>query len=139
MAAKEFRDEQMGKESERYERAKDELFYNITNDDDYSFEVDGQRYLTEDGQNLLQQRLSSLQKDYSKAIEQVENEATLLAKRTFSLNLPILTASNIIMFGRIASGGFNTQANAKLKFRGGKYSANVPKLAGAAKAIGNAE
>ena len=138
MAAKEFRDEQLEKESLKYQSDKQALFKRVSEDDDFTDEIDGNKYLTKAGEDYLNIELKNLQDKYSAALTQIDNEATLLAKRTFSLNMPILTASNIIMFGRLASGGFNTQAKTKLKFKNGQYVPNVSKLGMVARPLGYA-
>lgn len=52
---------------------------------------------------------------YNAEVAEIEKQATSLANTTFALNMPLLTAGNIIMFGKFFSGGYKTQSGNFLK------------------------
>lgn len=139
-AAREFRDEAINNESQKYERAKNELAASLAGDDRYSSEINGEVFLNNDGQRIFTEKLQELKDDYQQALAKIDTEATRLANRTFALNMPLLTASNIIMFGRMMSGGFKTQARAKVKMNGSGelYGAVGSRLGGVGKGLVNA-
>lgn len=139
-AAREFREDAISRETQRYEKAKDDLAASIANDERYSYYVNNEPFLNGDGIDLYNRELQRLTDEYQQSLGKIDTEATKLANRTFALNMPLLTASNIIMFGRMMSGGFKTQARAKVKMNnsGELYSAVGGKLGGAGKGLINA-
>lgn len=143
-AAKEFRDPALEYARSNYARDKqllDEQMYNLDNGyavrepiyDGYGEVVDyGEPVLTEDGKIEYSKRLAELQKNYQKEEDIINKETEKLAKQTFWLNMPVLTASDIVMFGRMFSGGLNTQAKVKLRGKPGAYQG----IGSATKAVG---
>ncbi len=125
MAAKEFHDEQQMAAQSRYEQAKLALQQEMMSNPDfigtepvydgYGNQVDERPVLNEYGRNEYIRRLRDLQSNYDKELSVIDNEADRVANTTFLLNMPLLTASNIVMFGRMMSGGFRSQAKAHLK------------------------
>lgn len=78
------------------------------------------RELTSDGKDLLEARQRELVKKYQEQDAFAEDQGERLASTTFLLNLPILTTSNLIQFGRLYSGGFTTaRATAAPALKGG--------------------
>ena len=125
MAAKEFHDEQQMAAQSRYEQAKLALQQEMMSNPDfigtepvydgYGNQVDERPVLNKYGRNEYIRRLRDLQSNYDKELSVIDNEADRVANTTFLLNMPLLTASNIVMFGRMMSGGFRSQAKAHLK------------------------
>jgi hypothetical protein len=68
--------------------------------------------LTKAGEAELSRRQKELSDRYNHLQEYASDEADRLASTTFLLNLPVLTASNTIQFGRMFSGGWKTSRNA---------------------------
>lgn len=64
--------------------------------------------LNDRGLELLGERQRELAADYAKKRQWAENQGDRLAATTFFWNLPILTVSNTMQFGRMLSGGFKT-------------------------------
>ena len=129
-AAKEFRDEYLANAKTRYEQGKEKLVEDVSSNldyigsepvyDGYGNQVGSRPVLNADGMQAYQTGLAELQKTYNDELKAIEEQAENLANTTFWLNMPLLTASNIIQFGRLFSGGFNTQAKIKV---GGKFGA----------------
>ena len=92
-------------------------------------------YLTENGKIHLMnlQRLST--QEHESRIRLAREQADRLASTTFLLNLPILTASNAIQFGRMLSGGWRT--NRALARVAGGIEKNAAGIAGKYSAVGN--
>lgn len=82
-------------------------------------------YLTEEGKKELARRQGQLTGKYNNQRIAAEDESRRLATTTYLLNLPILTTSNMIQFGKMFSGGWKAQrAIAKsLKKTAGGYAA----------------
>lgn len=117
MGAKEFRDDKMAEASERYDAGKDALGRLIESDSRYS--VDG--VLTQAGQDLWMSEMSRLQNEYNASVNQIEKEADTVSRRVFGYNMAILPLSNVIMFGKMAAGGFGTQSRARVRRVGNSY------------------
>ena len=77
------------------------------------------RSLTDAGRDELYKRQQKVTADYQAAKEFAEEQADRLSSTTFLLNLPILTTSNAIQFGRMLSGGWKTSRGASKGIRGG--------------------
>lgn len=130
-AAKEFHDEHAGKAQANYDYLSSMLENQLMQDeryvtiqpvyDGYGNIIDQQYVLNDAGKEELARRQQNLQTRYQSTISAIEREAETLANTTFALNLPILTASNMIMFGRMFSGGFQSQAKNALRGRPGSY------------------
>ena len=69
-------------------------------------------YLTQEGEAELARRQQDMLSRYNHLKEYASDQADRLASTTFLLNLPVLTASNTIQFGRMFSGGWKTSRNA---------------------------
>lgn len=131
-AAKEFRDKYMANAQSRYEQSKQKLGEEISSNpmylgsepiyDGFGNIIGTKPVLNAAGVKAYQDGLASIQKTYNDELRAVEEQATNLANTTFWLNMPLLTASNIIQFGRLFSGGFNTQAKIKVGGKFGKYT-----------------
>lgn len=67
--------------------------------------------LNEKGEAILEQEYKELARKYNESRNYSEDEGDRLAATTFLLNLPILTASNTIQFGRLFSGGWKAARN----------------------------
>lgn len=131
-AAKEFREPAVAKAQQKLmqdTRALEQEMYNPENGytenipvyDGYGNIVGSNIGLSEEGQRVLAERQQKLQEQYDKEVAAIDNEAYKVAYTTFGLNLPVLTGSNIVMFGRYFSGGFNTQKGIKLRGTLGNY------------------
>ena len=101
--------------------------------------------LNEDGQVALQRRQNEIYELFRRKQQMAYDQADELATLTFALNLPILTGSNAIQFGRLLGGGWRsarqaaTRAGGRLRFRNGIPVANYAgssRLIGTARAIG---
>lgn len=131
-AAKEFRDEMMAQEQERYDMARQYLIQEIQGNSSYIGEepvydgfgnkVGTRRVLNQDGRDALMKGLAELEANRNKAQAAIDKKAEDVAYNTFWLNMPLLAGENVIMFGRLFSGGFRSQAKAKVKGRLGDYS-----------------
>lgn len=77
------------------------------------------RSLTDAGRDELYKRQQKVTADYQAAKEFAEEQADRLSSTTFLLNLPILTTSNAIQFGRMLSGGWKTSRGVSKGVRGG--------------------
>ena len=128
-AAKEYRDSQAQSIEDIYERGKAQLLddvaanYTVYEDvyDGFGNKIGTRPTISKDGWDYYNSQLANLQNDYSSAMDIVENEADNVANHTFWFNMPLLTGSNIVMFGRMMSGGFKTQAKNMLKGKPGVY------------------
>jgi len=67
--------------------------------------------LNDAGRALLAQKRKELQDEYLQAQQFMYELGDRVAATTFLWNLPILTMSNTMQFGRMLSGGFNTTRN----------------------------
>lgn len=76
--------------------------------------------LTEAGKAHLKKLQMDTVDKYDRMRQDAQEQAQRLASTTFLLNLPILTTSNMIQFGRLFSGGWRTnRANSKMISGGG--------------------
>ena len=75
--------------------------------------------LNEKGEELLRKEQDKLAEDYTSKRNFAEEQGDKIAATTFLFNLPILTASNTVQFGRLFSGGWKTTRNALSKVSGG--------------------
>lgn len=131
-AAREFRDEYLANAQARYEQSKQKLGEEISSNplyfgtepiyDGFGNIIGTKPALNSDGTKAYQEGLASIQKTYNDEIKAVEEQASNLVNTTFWLNMPLLTASQIIQFGRLFSGGFNTQAKIKVGGKFGEYT-----------------
>ena len=74
--------------------------------------------LSQAGKMQVEERRNDLMKDLEADRQQAQVEGDRLASTTFLLNLPILTTSNLIQFGRMFSGGWKTSRANAAKVRG---------------------
>ena len=77
------------------------------------------RSLTDAGRDELYKRQQRVTAEYQAAKEFAEEQGDRLSSTTFLLNLPILTTSNAIQFGRMLSGGWKTSRGVSKGVRGG--------------------
>ena len=89
--------------------------------------VDIRYELNEKGEEQLARQQRELASDYAKKKAWADDQADRLASTTFLLNLPILTVSNTLQFGRMFSGGWKTTRNNLAKVAG-KTTAQGEKL-----------
>lgn len=75
--------------------------------------------LSSRGKMEVQRRRENLVQELNDNREQANIEGDRLASTTFLLNLPILTTSNLIQFGRMFSGGWKTSRGNAAKVKGG--------------------
>ena len=68
--------------------------------------------LNEDGQVALQRRQNEIYELFRRKQQMAYDQADELATLTFALNLPILTGSNAIQFGRLLGGGWRSARQA---------------------------
>lgn len=73
--------------------------------------IQKRRVLTDAGMDEVYKRRQKVTADYQAAKDYAEQQGDRLSSTTFLLNLPILTASNAIQFGRMLSGGWKTARN----------------------------
>ena len=69
------------------------------------------RELNDKGKAILEERRAALGEDYQKKRAYADELSNRIAATTFTWNLPILTVSNTLQFGRMLSGGFKTTRN----------------------------
>ena len=136
MAAKEFREDRTQNNIERYNKSHEKLIETIAGNPDFIDPETGQ--VNELGLQYYEDRLLELQADYQKAQSEIERQATKLANTTFGLNMPVLTASNAVMFGKLFSGGYKTQAKNLVKGTLGNYKPKGSIAKGVLKGLGNA-
>lgn len=92
--------------------------------------------LNEDGQKILQARQQELMTKYNQQKAWLEEQGDRIAATTFAFNLPLLTLSNTVQFGRMLSGGFKTVRNnvakvaGELAFREGEVAADYSRRIG---------
>lgn len=157
MAREEFMDDYLSRLNDDYSRARSGLRERLTkelggtdmvryvpvrgSDGNITFMAE----LNEKGEARLAAEERRLSDEYYKKREFANEQGDRLASTTFLLNLPILTASNTIQFGRLFSGGFKTARNTAKVAGGvvnnaGKLVAKYTTAGGsrAMKAIGNA-
>ena len=96
---------------------------------DENGEIVPEYVLTESGEDILSKRYND-----KKAF--AEDQADKVAATTFLLNLPILTMSNTIQFGKLYSGGWKTARNTVSKVAGG-IANNAGKLTASYSGIGS--
>lgn len=128
-AAKEHYDENQRAAQEAFEVSHQALMDDV--EDNYTVDVpvyDGfgnkigtQPGISQAGYDYYNTKLAELQQKYTDALESIDAEARDVANNVFGLNIPLLAGSNMIMFGRMLSGGFKTQAKTKLRGKPGNY------------------
>lgn len=128
MAKNEFLEDYNQRLNQRFKEEYDSLFQDMVSEGNNKFVqnrfemIDGQittvPTLTKAGEIELARRQKELSDRYNHLQEYASDEADRLASTTFLLNLPVLTASNTIQFGRMFSGGWKTSRNAA-KMAGG--------------------
>lgn len=124
-AAKEFHDSFVLQAKEDMDRATQELQRYITSNEDFlttepvydgfGNQVGERTVVNEDGRRYYEQQMAELQKEYDYRVSQAEAQGENLATNVFWMNMPLLAASNAVMFGRMFSGGFRSQAKASVK------------------------
>ena len=80
--------------------------------------------LTEKGQLLLAEGRDEIIDKYADAEQYINETADRVAATTLALNVPVLTVQNVMVYGKMLSGGFNTVRNAA------KISGSIEKSAG---------
>ena len=80
--------------------------------------VDRKYELNAAGEEELARRQRELAADYAKKKQWAEEQGDRLAATTFLLNIPVLTVSNTMQFGRMLAGGFKTSRNSLAKVAG---------------------
>lgn len=130
MAKNEFLEDYNNKLQQNYAREYNSLEADILNSENYDWITfdsqegpDGQlsynRRLSQKGQEELTRRQQEVTDKYQKLRDFAEEEGTRLASTTYLLNLPILTTSNVVQFGRMFSGGYKTARNTLSAAKGG--------------------
>lgn len=130
MAKNEFLDDYKRQLQDMYKREYDEAEQDIMNSRNYDWVTyvseigpDGKRVdtprLTQKGQQELDKRRQQADYKYLELSGLADGEAERLASTTFLLNLPILTTSNLVQFGRMFAGGWKTSRAALSGITGG--------------------
>lgn len=114
-AAKEFREKYAMQAEGEMQDEMNALGEEVMSNEDFVTVVNGEPYLTAAGQDYWDAKSKEIQDRYNAKIRQAETEAEDLSRRTFWLNMPLLMGSNLIMFGRLMSGGYKSQAKIKAK------------------------
>ena len=84
--------------------------------------------LKDEGLAEVQRRQREVTDKYQKLMSESEEEGDRLSSTTFLLNLPILTTSNLVQFGKMFSGGWSTARNALTHDVSGGIAKNAGKL-----------
>ena len=133
MARKEFIDAQLPELRRRYQAQIDAVNDELLNSGDSKYVTTigiGDQYgiphdenvLTQEGQMEAIRRKQELMEKMRLAEANLEDEGDRLASWTFALNLPVLTGSNLVQFGRMFSGGWKTaRTAAKVSGKLGNY------------------
>ena len=123
MASNEFSEQYTNQLNQDYIQAYNELEENLVNELSGTDAVrtyvtigsEGQpeirRELNDKGKAILEERRSALGEDYQKKRAYADELSNRIAATTFAWNLPVLTVSNTLQFGRMLSGGFKTTRN----------------------------
>lgn len=124
-AAKEFHDAFILQAKQDLDFATEELQRYVTTNKDflgeepvydgYGNQVGTKTVVNADGLKYYDDQLAELQKEYDFRVNAAESQGEKLANQVFWMNMPLLSISNAIMFGRLFSGGFSTQAKAAVK------------------------
>ena len=73
-------------------------------------------------QQLKAQKAVELQQSYTAAIEKIETDAVKMGNSVMAMNIPVLAASNMIMYGRLFGRGFSTaRLTSYVRERGGEF------------------
>ena len=141
-AAREFRDEQLADIYNDYSDGQRELLEELYSNEGYWMQqpvydgfgniIDYETVLNENGTAYRDAKLQELRDNMAKAQGMLNSESERLANNVFWLNVPLLAGSNAVMFGKMFSGGFRTQSNAR--FRG--EAGNLRGVGSRARAIG---
>ena len=133
-AAKEFRDEYAANTAADFENAKQKLAEDIANNpryqgveyiyDGYGTIIGERPALNASGQEAWLTGLQDLQDKYTATMNTIDAEADRVANKIFWYNMPILSGSNMVMFGRLMSGGYRSQFTKLNKVKGnfGNYT-----------------
>jgi hypothetical protein len=81
-------------------------------------QIDKKYELNDRGEACLAAEQRNLAADYAKKKQWAEEQGDRLAATTFLLNIPVLTVSNTMQFGRMLAGGFKTSRNSLAKVAG---------------------
>lgn len=124
-AAKEFKDEFYADATNKYKNDIAALEESLLKNPDYvtmypvtdvaGNVLDWKPTLNQAGLQARTAAIKSRTEAYNAEVAEIEKQATSLANTTFALNMPLLTAGNIIMFGKFFSGGYKTQSGNFLK------------------------
>ena len=148
MAKQEFLDEELQKIETGYNREVDNYMSQLLNSKDpnivaYKEIVDENgrpiytAYLTPEGERKLNNKKAEIELKYARLRDQAQEEGDKLAATTYLLNLPILTTSNLVQFGRMFSGGWTTAKKTAASVSGAiARSAPEEAAKGTAKGIG---
>ena len=118
MAAKEARDKHLQEAGDTYDSKKAQLAQEILNNSEYN----SPSGLTEAGQEAWRVGLEDISKEYGESVDAIDKEATDVANSVFWMNMPLLTATNMVMFGRLFSGGYKSQAKRLVNGAIGNYT-----------------
>ncbi|MBQ3950166.1 MAG: hypothetical protein II661_06810 [Bacteroidales bacterium] len=143
MARNEFMDDWNGRLREEYANSYENLEQSIIDEelaksgstllraipqfDEEGNAIEPRYELNDAGLKLLGERQRELAADYAKKRQWAENLGDRLAATTFFWNLPVLTVSNTMQFGRMLSGGFKT-ARSNVAKVAGDITMNAGKL-----------
>lgn len=119
MARKEFMDDEEAKLQRDYQRELSSVEQNLIDEGESEFVVfsditlpDGRTasvpILTPEGKDELDRRRAKITEKYNHLREYAEEQGDRLATTTMLLNLPILTTTNMVEFGRMFTGGWKT-------------------------------
>lgn len=99
--------------------------------DSYGNEVSSAPALTEAGEAEKARRQQALADQFARNREFAAQQAEHVANATFWLNIPILTASNAIQFGRMFAGGFKSMRKMLSPVKGGlEFDTKAGKVVG---------
>ena len=130
-AAKEFRDAQVLKAQQRFQEgldaAEEEAWNNLDNIydegvyDGFGNKVGSKPALNQNGLAYMDAERKRLAEEYQSAVNAIDKEAMNLSNATFGLNSLVLSLSNMVMFGKLFSGGYKDHTKARVRGKFGNY------------------
>lgn len=135
MSAKEFRDKEMQDNQARYENDYNKLIDYISKNKDF-FDENGE--VNQDGINYFNNKVAELQLNYATASSEIDNQARSIANSVFGLNSFVLSLSNMVMFGKLFSGGYKSQAKNLVRGSFGNYKPKGSVFKGVTRGVLNA-
>lgn len=151
-AAQEFRDDAMANLNTRKDQLTQTLISEIAGNkayitdvpvyDGYGNIIDYKKTINDAGRDALQKGLEQINQTFAEESKAIDEQAENIAKRVFALNLPVVGSENALMFGRLFSGGYRTQARARVRgnmrkgYRGMSKGESIARTAGKAASEG---